>query len=132
MRHEAGFQSPLVVASAARNSEEPPLAMVVLRDDVPTHERNPPHGVAVSDPLEKHPIPKGSVLVGPVTSRQQASEHLKDGVGWLLGVDHRGVRSPAPVVTGQHYDGSPRLAIIGEIFMPPPETPLAKSMEVYQ
>jgi len=104
-------------ARRQEGGDTPPGAAVVLHESAPVHERAPPAGFELADHLND-PLPVGSVICGPVTTRFQAAPHLDDGLGWLVYVSAQG-REPVPVITGQYYDGSPRLAIIAEVTVLP-------------
>lgn len=130
LREASGFDPPRDAVRASRSTATPPRSCAVLRRPAPTHNRTPPHGVTVTGAFAECPLPRGSVVVGPVTSRDQAREYLDDGAGWLLCVNPDGTREPVPVVTGHYYDGTPQLAIIAECLVPPPETDLADALEV--
>jgi len=127
LRQQSGFQSPLDAATPPHSGGQP-HSTAVVRTAVPIHEREPPADVTLTAPCRDHPVPRGTVITGPVTSREQADEHLTDGVGWLISVGPGGTREPVPVITGEYYDGSPQLAIIAEMMIPPPGSDLEDAL----
>jgi len=130
LRSESGFRAPLEAARTAGPSGPPPRSTAVLRRPAPTDERTPPREIELNAPFKTHPLPAGAVITGPVTSRTEARAQLEEGTGWLVSPPNPdGTVEPVPVVTGQYYDGSPRLAIIAEVMVPPPESQLYEAMD---
>lgn len=115
VRNEQGFASP---HDAATRDDDAVLGVAVLRKPAPTHERTPAGGVAVTSEFMEQPLPRGTLICGPVTTRSQAGDILTDGVGWLTQASGES-QEPVPVITGRYYDGQPRLAIIAEMAAAP-------------
>jgi len=116
LREGTDIPTPLE-ARRQEGGDTSPVAAAVLHESAPVYEREPPAGFELADHLQ-NPLPVGSVISGPVTTRSRAARHLDDGLGWLVNVYAHG-REPVPVITGQYYGGSPRLAIVAEITLLP-------------
>lgn len=117
LREDADLPSPREAVRERRDHSGVPRAVAVLREPAPVHRRPAPSGVELSAAVQD-PLPAGTAIVGAVTSRQQVQSHVVDGVGWVVRASEHG-REPVPVITGQYYDGTPRLAIIAELSVLP-------------
>lgn len=123
-----GYDSPRGAIRSTVPRSEPPYSAACLRQSVPTHQREPPKQFDLADTFAEHPLPRGSLICGPVIRKKDFREAIEDGAGWLINLGYDSACGPIPVVTGRYYDGTPRLGIIAEMLVPERDSQLADAM----
>lgn len=109
LRTEADLPSPTAAIRDAQQTGEEPHAGAVVRQRVQ---------------LDGNPLPKGTVIFGPVTTTASAEPYMSNGAGWIEYVPPEDDPESVPVISGRYYDGDERFAIVAIMTVHPSETDL--------